>query len=134
MTTELNDKTIVACNPLGIGRTVPGKCVHEALNFIGTGKTVKEYQEHMAEWVANHPTPHMAFPGGGSAMSVLRLLVDRNKKAVVIDKKPLKGKARVKLTTADLKKADEKAKKAAKKRAPKAKKVEEAPVEQTTGE
>ena len=129
MTTELNDKTIVACNPLGIGRTVPGKCVHEALNFIGTGKTVKEYQEHMAAWQESLPAPHMAFPGGGSAMSVLRLLVDRNKKAVVIDKKPLKGKARA--AKAEAKTAP---KKAAKKRAPKAKKVEEAPVEQTTGE
>lgn len=129
MITELNDKTIVACNPLGIGRTVPGKCVHEALTFIGTGKTVAEYQKHMEGWVANHSAPHMAYPGGGSAMSVLRLLVDRNKKAVVIDKKPLKGKAKAKHPP--LPKA---AKKAQAERKAKAKKVVETPAEVATTE
>lgn len=94
--TVLDEKTIVAVNPLGIGRTVPGKCVAVALAFIGEGKTVAEYQKHMKEWQDKHPAPHMAFPGGGSAMGVLRFLVDTNQKAVVIDKKPLKGKARAK--------------------------------------
>jgi hypothetical protein len=113
MTTELNDKTIVACNPLGIGRTVPGKCVSVALAFIGSGKTVEEYQKHMKSWVDNHPAPHLCFPGGGSAMGVLRYLVDTNKKAVVIDKMPALPK------------------KAAKKAAPRKRKakVKEAPVE-----
>jgi hypothetical protein len=88
MTTVLNDTTVLACNPLGVGRVVPGKCVQVALAFIGSGKTVKEYQEHMKKWVDNHPAPHMCFPGGGSPMGLLRYLVDRNKKVVVIDKKP----------------------------------------------
>jgi hypothetical protein len=101
--------------------------VHEALTFIGTGKTVAEYQKHMAEWQESLTAPHMAFPGGGSAMSVLRLLVDRNKKAVVIDKKPLKGKAKTKPAPKEAK-----AKTAPKKRP--SKKVVEAPAEVTTTE
>jgi hypothetical protein len=60
-------------------------------------------------------------------MSVLRLLVDRNKKAVVIDKKPLKGKAKTKPAPKEAK-----AKTAPKKRP--SKKVVEAPAEVTTTE
>jgi hypothetical protein len=87
MATELNEKTVLACNPAGIGRVVPDKCVAVALNFVGTGKTVAEYQEHMKKWQDGHKSPHLCFPGGGP-MALLRYLVDRNKKLVVLDKKP----------------------------------------------
>lgn len=90
--TELNDNTVVARNPLGTGRTVPGKCVAVALEAMSDGITVAEYRERMADWLKKHPAPHLAFPGGSNAMSLLRFLVDRNQKAVVIDKKPKKGK------------------------------------------
>lgn len=80
--------TRIAQNPAGIGRVVPGKCVAVALAAIGNGCTVAEYTTKMAKWHAAHPAPHMAYPGGGSAMGLLRYLVDRNRKVVVVAGKP----------------------------------------------
>lgn len=92
----LDDNTVVACNPAGTGRTVPGKCVAVALAAIGAGTTVAAYRDTMAAWHKAHPAPHMAYPGGGSAMGLLRYLVDRNRKVVVLASKPKAArKARV---------------------------------------
>lgn len=94
--TTLDNNTRIACNPAGIGRVVPGKCVAVALAAIGNGCTVAEYATRMAAWVAKHHAPHMCYPGGGSAMGLLRYLVDRNRKVVVVASKPSKPrKARV---------------------------------------
>jgi hypothetical protein len=42
----------------------------------------------MAAWHKAHSAPHMAYPGGGSAMGLLRYLVDGNGKVVVVASKP----------------------------------------------
>jgi len=84
MATIFNNDTRIACNPLGIGRVVPGKCVHAALAIIGTGCTVADYEAGMAAWVAQHAAPHMALPGGGTARGLLRHLVDTTRKVVVV--------------------------------------------------
>jgi hypothetical protein len=94
--TTFTSTTRIACNPAGTGRTVPGKCVHVALQAIGTGCTVAEYEARMAKWHKAHPAPHMAYPGGGSAMGLLRYLVDTNHKVVVVASKakaPRKARA-----------------------------------------
>lgn len=113
MATELKDDTFIAANPLGVGRTVPGRCVAVALGFIGQGITVAEYHKQMAKWVEKHPQPHMAFPGGSNANALLRFLVDRNKKVVVIE-----GKRKAKKAAAEPK-TKVKAKKATPKKAKK---------------